>query len=232
MATGTVKWYDTEKGFGFVSRDDGAGDIFVHRSALGFEVLGEGDRIQFDIVPGPRGENAAQVEVLERSTTPPRPRRTRDSYGDSGDSYGGGGSSYGGGGGSYSGGGSSYGGGGGGYGGGGSSYGGGGGGYGGGGGGGRRFDNVDYDSLPQASGTVKWYDPDKGFGFASQDGSNDDVFVHHSALSGDIPAEGDRIEFRVNAGQKGARAEQVTISERSGNPPRQRRDNYGSYGSY
>ena len=220
MATGTVKWYDTEKGFGFVSRDDGAGDIFVHRSALGFEVLGEGDRIQFDIVPGPRGENAAQVEVLERSTTPPRPRRERSDYGDS---YGGG-SSYGGGGGSY-GGSSSYGGGGG-Y-GGGSSY-GGGGGFGG--GGSRRgFDNVDYDSLPQASGTVKWYDPDKGFGFASQDGSNDDVFVHHSALSGDIPAEGDRIEFRVNAGQKGARAEQVTISERSGNPPRQRRDNYGSY---
>jgi len=224
MATGTVKWYDTEKGFGFVSRDDGAGDIFVHRSALGFEVLGEGDRIQFDIVPGPRGENAAQVEVLERSSTPPRPKRERSDYGDS---YGsGGGSSYGGGGGSSYGG-SSYGGGGGSYGGGGSSY-GGGGGFGG--GGARRgFDNVDYDSLPQASGTVKWYDPDKGFGFASQDGSSDDVFVHHSALSGDIPAEGDRIEFRVNAGQKGARAEQVTIAERSGNPPRQRRDNFGSY---
>ncbi len=229
MATGTVKWYDTEKGFGFVSRDDGAGDIFVHRSALGFEVLGEGDRIQFDIVPGPRGENAAQVEVLERSSTPPRPRRERSDYGDSYGGGGGGGSSYGGGGG-----GSSYGGGGSSYGGGGSSYGGsssygGGGGFGGGGGSRGGFSNVDYDTLPQASGTVKWYDPDKGFGFASQDGSNDDVFVHHSALSGDIPAEGDRIEFRVNAGQKGARAEQVTISERSGNPPRQRRDNYGSY---
>lgn len=213
MATGTVKWYDTEKGFGFISRDDGGGDIFVHRSALGFEVLGEGDRVEFEVTPGPRGENANQVAVLERSTTPPRPRRTRSDYGDSDYSGGGGESSYGGG--------ESYGGGGGG---GGSSYGGGGGG-----GGFSAQADVDYDAMPLAAGTVKWYDPDKGFGFASQDGSSDDVFVHHSSLSGDVPAEGDRIEFRVNAGAKGARAEQVTIVERSGNPPRQRREYSSSY---
>lgn len=191
MATGTVKWYDTEKGFGFISRDDGAGDIFVHRTALGYEIIGEGDRVSFEIVPGPRGENASQVEIVERSATPPKPRRQRDSYGDS---YGGGGysDSYGGGGYSQS-----------------SSY---------------AQSDVNYDDMPLAAGTVKWYDPDKGFGFASQDGSSDDVFVHHSSLGGDIPAEGDRIEFRVNAGAKGARAEQVKITERSGNPPRQRRE--------
>jgi CspA family cold shock protein len=183
MATGTVKWYDTEKGFGFISRDDGGGDIFVHRTALGYEIIGEGDRVQFEIVPGPRGENAAQVEILERSAAPPRPRRQRSDYGDNdGGSYGE----------SYS--------------------------------RGRSESTVDYDTMPLAVGTVKWYDPDKGFGFASQDGSSEDVFVHHSALSGEIPAEGDRIEFRVNSGAKGARAEQVRIIERSGNPPRQRRE--------
>lgn len=179
MATGTVKWYDTEKGFGFISRDDGGGDIFVHRTALGYDVISEGDRVQFEIVPGPRGENAAQVVILERSAEPPRPRRQRSDYGNN---YGGGYSR------------------------------------------GSSYADTNYDSMPLAAGTVKWYDPDKGFGFASQDGSQDDVFVHHSALTGDIPAEGDRIEFRVNSSAKGARAEQVKIIERSGNPPRQRRE--------
>ncbi|MDQ1629631.1 MAG: cold shock protein [Actinomycetota bacterium] len=65
MPTGKVKWYDTDKGFGFLSRDDG-GDVFVHRDALpqGVEALKPGARVEFGIVDGRRGEQALTVKVL------------------------------------------------------------------------------------------------------------------------------------------------------------------------
>jgi CspA family cold shock protein len=63
---GKVKWYDTEKGFGFLSRDDG-GDVFVHSSALpaGVAALKPGSRVEFGIVDGKRGEQALTVTVLD-----------------------------------------------------------------------------------------------------------------------------------------------------------------------
>ncbi|MGZ4595705.1 MAG: cold-shock protein [Actinomycetes bacterium] len=66
MPTGKVKWYDTEKGFGFLTRDDG-GDVFVHRDALpqGVEALKPGSRVEFGIVDGRRGEQALTVTLLE-----------------------------------------------------------------------------------------------------------------------------------------------------------------------
>ena len=66
MPTGKVKWYDTEKGFGFLSRDDG-GDVFVHQSALpaGVPALKPGSRVEFGIVDGKRGEQALTVKVLD-----------------------------------------------------------------------------------------------------------------------------------------------------------------------
>ncbi|MGH8939731.1 MAG: cold-shock protein, partial [Actinomycetes bacterium] len=66
MPTGKVKWYDTEKGFGFLSRDDG-GDVFVHSSALpaGVAALKPGSRVEFGIVDGKRGEQALTVTVLD-----------------------------------------------------------------------------------------------------------------------------------------------------------------------
>ncbi|QSO52510.1 cold-shock protein [Alicyclobacillus curvatus] len=63
MNEGIVKWFNADKGFGFISREGGA-DVFVHFSAIqidGFETLEEGQRVKFDIVDGPRGPQAANV---------------------------------------------------------------------------------------------------------------------------------------------------------------------------
>jgi CspA family cold shock protein len=66
VPTGKVKWYDTEKGFGFLSRDDG-GDVFVHSSALPPDspALRPGSRVEFGIAAGRRGEQALSVRVLD-----------------------------------------------------------------------------------------------------------------------------------------------------------------------
>lgn len=75
MTTGTVKWYDPEKGYGFIARDDGDSDLFVHRSAIGGGDLNEGDRVEFEVTSSPKGPRAENVQVTEPSTSPPRRRR-------------------------------------------------------------------------------------------------------------------------------------------------------------
>ncbi len=65
MAKGTVKWFNDQKGFGFLSQDDGP-DVFVHYSAIqgnGFKTLEEGQSVEFDVVDGPKGPQAANVRV-------------------------------------------------------------------------------------------------------------------------------------------------------------------------
>ena len=64
--TGKVKWFNAEKGYGFIKREEG-GDVFVHFSAIqadGFKTLEEGQAVEFDVVEGPRGEQAANVVRL------------------------------------------------------------------------------------------------------------------------------------------------------------------------
>ena len=64
MSTGTVKWFNESKGFGFIAQDDGGADVFVHFSAIqgdGFRVLSEGQKVSFDIKDGPKGPQADNV---------------------------------------------------------------------------------------------------------------------------------------------------------------------------
>ena len=70
MPTGTVKWFDPDKGFGFIARDDGGPDLFVHRSALGMQTLGEGDRVDFVAGSGMKGPAATNITILERNPDP------------------------------------------------------------------------------------------------------------------------------------------------------------------
>ena len=67
MSTGTVKWFNSSKGFGFITLDDGSRDCFVHHSAIegdGFKSLAEGDRVQFNIVQGQKGPAAENVSKV------------------------------------------------------------------------------------------------------------------------------------------------------------------------
>lgn len=64
MATGTVKWFNEAKGFGFISQDDGGADVFIHFSAIqgdGFKTLAEGQAVTYEVEDGPKGPQASSV---------------------------------------------------------------------------------------------------------------------------------------------------------------------------
>ena len=64
MPNGTVKWFNNQKGYGFITPEDGGNDVFVHYSAVtgeGYKTLNEGDQVKFDVVKGPKGDQAANV---------------------------------------------------------------------------------------------------------------------------------------------------------------------------
>ncbi|MEU7603689.1 cold-shock protein [Streptomyces sp. NPDC056257] len=67
MATGIVKWFNSEKGFGFIQQDDGGPDVFVHFSAIattGFKSLEENQKVEYNVTQGPKGPQAEQVVPL------------------------------------------------------------------------------------------------------------------------------------------------------------------------
>src|ERR1700753_849094 len=150
MASGTVKWFNTAKGFGFIQPDDGGSDVFVHIPAVeqaGLRGLNEGDLVNFELEQDRRSGklSAGQLVVTGHGEAPAR-------------SGGGGGFDR--------------------------PRGGGGGfdrprggGFGGGGGG-----RPAGDPMGSGAGTVKWFNPTKGFGFIQPEGGGQDVFVHISAV--------------------------------------------------
>jgi CspA family cold shock protein len=154
MATGTVKWFNTAKGFGFIQPDDGGSDVFVHISAVeqaGLRGLNEGDQVQFELEQDRRSGklSAGQLVVTGQGAAPAR--RSSGGFGDRpprGGGFGGGDRGFGGGGGGF-------------------------------GGGGARQPGAIQGS---GSGTVKWFNPTKGFGFIQPEGGGQDVFVHISAV--------------------------------------------------
>ena len=67
MATGTVKWFNADKGFGFIAPDDGSADVFAHYSAInsnGYRSLDEAQRVEFEVTEGPKGPQADKVRAI------------------------------------------------------------------------------------------------------------------------------------------------------------------------
>ncbi len=67
MATGTVKWFNDAKGFGFITPDEGGDDLFAHFSAIvatGYKSLKEGEKVTFDVTEGPKGKQASNIQKV------------------------------------------------------------------------------------------------------------------------------------------------------------------------
>jgi len=67
MQEGTVKWFSSEKGYGFIAPNDGSDDVFVHHSEVPGEDLRDGEQVQFNVEQGPKGLNATNVERLKNA---------------------------------------------------------------------------------------------------------------------------------------------------------------------
>jgi CspA family cold shock protein len=136
---GTVRWFDPERGFGFLAPEDGSADLFVHASEIagdgGPRLLREGQTVEYEVGEGDRGPQARRVRVTG---------------------------------------------------------------------------DLAPDTPVGVLGTVAWYEPGKGYGFATPDGGGPEVFVHSSAIvTGGVVAAGQRVAFLVVEGERGPQAEHV-----------------------
>lgn len=192
-----VKWFNAAKGFGFVTLTDGSPDAFLPMAILrraGYDDIREGASVTCEVGAGAKGPLVVNVLNVDNSTA------TQSSGGGGGGGYGQRDRDYGGGGGGR-----------GGY-----RDGGGGGGYRDrdSGGGGYRQDSAPRGPAQSVEGAVKWFEPDKGYGFISPDGGGKDIFVHITALrrSGvQTLGPGQRVRVDVVDGRKGLEADRVEL---------------------
>lgn len=139
MPQGTVRWFDPERGFGFLAPEDGSADLFVHASEIAGDgatrLLREGQAVEFEIGEGDRGPQARGVRITGA---------------------------------------------------------------------------VAADAALGVLGTVKWYEPAKGYGFATPDGGGTEIFVHSSAIvTGGVVTAGQRVAFLIGEGERGPQAENL-----------------------
>jgi cold shock protein len=171
----TVKWFNPEKGFGFVELKDGSGDAFLHVAVLessGHGAVSPGTTLLVHKGQGQKGAQVTQVLEVDDSTAmpeAPRQDRPRPSAG------GAGGASF----------------------------------------GGPRLRDDQIASAVEMSGTVKWYNPAKGFGFVAVEDGGKDVFVHASVLERSrvsMLEDGQAVTLRVVQGQKGREAVEINVA--------------------
>jgi CspA family cold shock protein len=168
----TVKWYNPEKGFGFVELADGSGDAFVHVRAVeaaGHTALDPGTRLSVRVGQGQKGAQVTEISSVDTSTA--QPSAPRDPF--RGPRPGAGPRA-----------------------------------------GGAPRRNEPSGPTEERTGQVKWYNPEKGFGFVAMEDGGKDVFLHRSVLSqaglSDID-DGQRVRMNVVQGQKGPEASSVEI---------------------
>lgn len=169
----TVKWFNPEKGFGFVELKDGSGDAFLHVAVLeqaGHGAVSPGTTLLVHKGQGQKGAQVTQVlEVDDSTATAEAPRQDRPRMSPGGSA--------------------------------------------GGGFGGPRM--RDDSSAVEMTGTVKWYNPTKGFGFVAVEDGGKDVFVHASVLERSrvgLLQDGQAVTLRVVQGQKGREAIEITVA--------------------
>jgi CspA family cold shock protein len=160
----TVKWFNPEKGFGFVELADGSGDAFLHIGALqaaGKDAVEPGTTMKAQIGQGQKGRQVtAVIEITGMTAVPARPPRPRM---DRAPSMG--------------------------------------------------RSRTDPSTATEINGTVKWFNPEKGFGFVVAEDGGKDVFVHISVLERAglrELADGQRVQMTVEQGQKGREATSIT----------------------
>lgn len=211
MMRATVKWFNSAKGFGFVTPADGSAEAFLHLSALkqaGYESIGEGASVTVEVGSSAKGRQVLRVLEVDQSTAQPSAPRARPAYTERSNSstgWGGGGNDRGG----YE-----------------RDRGGDRGGGGGWGGGGNERSSyqapVDLSNAESLDGVVKWFSGLKGYGFVQPNGGGKDVFVHITVLRNaglQSLSPGQPVRMKVVTARKGPEAVTVELNGPIGAPP-------------